>query len=360
MKDKITILAINPGSTSTKIAVYNNGRTVYLRNIKHSTEEINKFEFITDQYEFRKKIILDELKDAGININFIDAIVGRGGLIKPIESGIYEVNEAMKKDLRVGILGKHASNLGGLIADDIAKSLPNTKAYIANPVVVDEFCDLARVSGHPKFERKSIFHALNQKAIAKQYAKSTMKKYEDLNLIVAHLGGGVSVGAHNKGRVIDVNQALDGEGPFSPERSGTLPMGDLVEMCFSKKYTKAEIKKMITGKGGFVAYFGTNDSYKIEQRAMDGNDKKAKFYYDAMAFQIAKEIGAMSTVLKGEVDGILITGGLAHSKLLVNEIMKRVYKIAPVFIYPGEDEMRALATNGLMVIKGEIKSKVYL
>ncbi|OQX96918.1 MAG: butyrate kinase [Bacteroidetes bacterium 4572_128] len=329
MKDKITILAINPGSTSTKIAVYSNGQTVYLRNIKHSTEEINKFEFITDQYEFRKNIILNELKDADININFIDAIVGRGGLVKPIESGIYEVNEEMKKDLFVGILGKHASNLGGLIADDIAKSLPNTKAYIADPVVVDEFCELARVSGHPEFERKSIFHALNQKAIAKQYAKSTMKKYEDLNLIVAHLGGGISVGAHKKGRVIDVNQALNGEGPFSPERSGTLPVGDLVEMCFSKKYTKTEIKKMITGKGGFVAYFGTNDAYKIEQKAIDENDKKAKFYYDAMAFQIAKEIGAMSTVLKGEVDGILITGGLAHSKLLVNEIMKRVYKIAP-------------------------------
>ena len=356
-KAEIKVLAINPGSTSTKIAVYKNAEVSYLKNIKHSTEELSKFESIADQYEFRKEIILTELKEADICIEELNAVVGRGGLVKPIASGIYEVNEQMKDDLRNATL-KHASNLGGLIADDIAKSLSDVKAYIADPVVVDELCDLARVSGHPKFERKSVFHALNQKAIARQHAKSISKKYEEINLIVVHLGGGISVGAHKKGKVIDVNQALDGEGPFSPERTGTLPVGDVVEMCFGGEYTKNEIKKMIKGEGGFVAYTGTNDAYTIELRAQDG-DEKAKFYYDAMAFQIAKEIGAMSTVLLGKVDAILLTGGLARSKMLMNEIKPRIAKIADVFIYPGEDEMRALASNAIMVVRGEIIPKIY-
>lgn len=352
------ILAINPGSTSTKIAVFEGTKEIFLKNIKHSAEEIEQFKIITDQYEFRKNIILEELKHANIQINTIASIVGRGGLIKPIKSGVYEVNESMLADLKVGVLGQHASNLGGLIAYDIAKSIQGAKAYIADPVVVDELCDLARISGHPLFERISIFHALNQKAIARQHAKSIGKKYEELNLIIAHLGGGISVGAHYKGYVIDVNQALDGEGPFSPERSGTLPIGAMVKLCFSGKYTQDEIKKMITGKGGFVAYLGTNDAYVVEQKAEAG-DEKAKLIFNAMAYQVSKEIGAMSTVLKGQVDAILLTGGIAYGKPFVEFIKERVSHLAPVFVYPGEDEMRALAMNGLMVLQGEIQAMEY-
>lgn len=352
------ILAINPGSTSTKIAVFNGPNPVFVRTISHSTEELSGFEKITDQYNFRKEIIYKQLEEAGIELDGIGAVVGRGGLVKPIPSGVYEVNEVMKADLRNSPMGEHASNLGGLIADDIAKSLPNARAFITDPVVVDELEPHARVSGHPEFERKSIFHALNQKAIARQHAKSIMRKYEDLNLIVVHLGGGISVGAHRKGLVVDVNQALDGEGPFSPERSGTLPSADLVRLCFSGKYTQKEILTMIKGKGGLAAFLGTNSAYEVEQRASAG-DEYARFIFEAMAFQVAKAIGAMSTVLKGEVDGILITGGIAHGKWFVNQVIERVYKIGPVHVYPGEDEMRALAVNGLMVLKGEIEVKEY-
>lgn len=352
------ILAINPGSTSTKIAVFEASKQIFLKNIKHSSDEIGKFEKITDQYEFRKNIILEELKNASIEIDTIKIIVGRGGLIKPIPSGVYEVNEAMIADLKVGILGQHASNLGGLIANDLAKSISGARAFIADPVVVDELHDLARISGHPLFERISIFHALNQKAIARTHAKSQNMNYEDMNLIVAHLGGGISVGAHYKGKVIDVNQALDGEGPFSPERSGTLPVGALAKLCFSGKYTLDEVKKMITGQGGFVAYLGTNDAYEVEKAALAG-DEKAKLIHDAMAYQVAKEIGAMSTVLLGKVDGILLTGGIAYGKPFVDEVIKRVSHIAQVYVYPGEDEMQALAMNGLMVLNNEVEVKIY-
>ncbi|MCD4772885.1 MAG: butyrate kinase [Bacteroidales bacterium] len=352
------ILVINPGSTSTKIAVFQNKEPIFIKNIKHSAKDLAKFEKISDQFQFRKKIIINELNIAGVSEDNVRAVVGRGGLLKPIESGTYLVNKRMIHDLKNSPIGEHASNLGGLIADDIAKSLPNAKAYISNPVVVDELCDLARISGHPLFQRKSIFHALNQKAVAQQHAKSIMKKYEDLNLIVVHLGGGITVGAHKKGQVIDVNQGLDGEGPFSPERSGTLPVGDLVKMCFSGEYTEKEIKKMITGKGGLVAYVGTNNAYEVEQRIEKG-DKEAKLYYEAMAFQVSKSIGAAVAVLKGDIDGILITGGIAHDKWFVNKMIERIYKFGPVHVYPGEDEMKALAMNAYMVLTGEIQAKVY-
>jgi butyrate kinase len=346
------ILAINPGSTSTKIAVFRNAKEIFLKTIRHSTEELEKFSKITDQYEFRKAIILDELENAEIEIKNIRVIVGRGGLIKPIKSGVYSVNDAMREDLRKGVLGEHASNLGGLIAHDIAQSLPSASAYIADPVVVDELEEIARISGHPEIERISIFHALNQKAIARQHARAVAQTYEALNLIVAHLGGGISVGAHKRGRVIDVNQALDGDGPFSPERSGSLPVGALVRLCFSGKYTMKEIQSMITGKGGLVAYLGTNDAYDVEKRATAGDDK-ARLIQDAMAYQVAKEIGAMATVLKGEVDAILLTGGIAYGQPFVDNLTSRIRHISPVYVYPGEDEMRALAMNGLMVLKGE-------
>lgn len=358
MDTQVRILAINPGSTSTKIAVYQNGEVVFLKTIRHSVEDLKQFEKITDQYQYRKDIIQQELKNADIKTETIRAVIGRGGLVKPIESGVYKVNEAMKEDLRNCLMGSHASNLGGLIADDIAKSLPDAQAFIADPVVVDELEPLARYSGHPLLERVCIFHALNQKAIARTHAKSMMKKYEDMNLIVAHLGGGISVGAHKKGRVIDVNQALDGDGPFSPERSGTLPVRALVDLAFSGKYTQAEMHSMIVGKGGMSAYVGSNDAYEIEQKAFAG-DKKCLEVLEAMAYQTAKEIGAMSTVLNGEVDAILITGGIANGKWFCNLIIDRVYKIAPVYVYPGEDEMRALAENAARVLSGEVEAKEY-
>ncbi len=352
------ILTINPGSTSTKVAIFDGNRQVFLKNIRHNSEEIARFERITDQYEFRKQIILDELRSAGIEVEKLKIIVGRGGLLKPIPSGVYEVNEQMKKDLSEGYLGQHASNLGGLIASDIAESLPTARAYIADPVVVDEMEPIARISGHPNFERICIFHALNQKAIARAHAKLHNVKPDELNLVIAHMGGGVSVGAHEKGRVVDVNQALDGEGPFSPERSGTLPAGALVKACFSGQYNMGEIKKMITGQGGFVAYLGTNNTMEIEQRAESG-EESATLILTAFAYQVAKEIGAMATVMKGKVDGILLTGGIAYSKTIIGMIRERIEYIAPVYIYPGEDEMKALAINGLMVLNNEVIPKVY-
>lgn len=351
------ILAINPGSTSTKIGVYQNETPVFVKNIIHPSEELNKFKHVEDQHEFRKSIIYQELDDADIQIDQIRAVVGRGGMLKPITSGIYEVNEAMRHDLEHA-RREHASNLGGLIAYDIACSLPNAKAYIADPIVVDEMEDIARVAGHPLFKRMSIFHALNQKSIARQHARIIMRRYEDLRLIVVHMGGGVTVGAHLYGKVIDVNQGLDGEGPFSPERSGTLPIGDLIRLCFSGKYTEAEVLKMETGQGGLVAYMGTNNAQEVTERAMNG-DEKAKFMLEAMAYQIAKSIGSMAVVLKGEVDAILLTGGVAHGKWFTNLIIERVYKFAPVYIYPGENELKALAFNGLLALKGEIEIKEY-
>lgn len=352
------ILAINPGSTSTKIAVFKNDKEVFLKNIKHSSEDLKPFEKITDQYEFRKGIILDELENAGIELDQIGAIVGRGGLVKPIKSGVYSVNDKMLADLKKGVLGQHASNLGGLIANDIAKSLPNARAFIADPVVVDEMDEVARIAGHPKFERISIFHALNQKAIARTHTKQQGHEYENTNLIVAHMGGGISVGAHRKGRVVDVNNALDGDGPFSPERSGSLPTGQLVKICFSGEYTKDEIKQMLKGKGGLVAYLDSNDAYEVEKKAEAG-DEKAALIQDALAYQVAKEIGAMSAVLEGDIDAILLTGGIAYGKPVVEAIKKRIKHFAPVYVYPGEDEMKALAMNGLRVLKGDTEALKY-
>ncbi|MCK5856651.1 MAG: butyrate kinase [Bacteroidales bacterium] len=352
------ILAINPGSTSTKIAVYRNVERVFIKNIKHDTSDLEQFDTITDQYNFRKDIILDELLKAEIDLELISVVVGRGGLVKPIPSGVYAVNNALIEDLKIGVLGQHASNLGGLIAYDIATSLDGASAYIVDPVVVDEMDEIARISGHPNFPRKSIFHALNQKAIARNHAKTHNVDYEDLNLIVAHMGGGISVGAHKNGKVIDVNQALDGDGPFSPERSGGLPSGALAELCFSGNYTHAEVKKMITGKGGYTAYFDTNDAYAVEVAAKKG-DEQAALIQDAMAYQVAKEIAAMSAVLEGHVDGILLTGGIAYGKPIIEAITRRVMHLGRIFIYPGEDEMKALAMNGLRALKGEAEVKVY-
>jgi butyrate kinase len=351
------ILTINPGSTSTKIAVFDDRKLVISKSLQHPNDEIAKFEKIADQYEFRKEAIVNFLKENNIDLKSLAVIVGRGGLLKPIKSGVYEVNDAMKKDLFESKRGEHASNLGGLIASNLAAEA-GCKAYIADPVVVDEMDDIARISGHPLFERRSIFHALNQKAIAKMHAAKQNKKYEELNLVVAHLGGGVSVGAHRQGAVVDVNNALDGEGPFSPERAGTLPAMALAQLCFSGEYTLAQVKKMILGEGGLVAHLGTNSFYDVENKVKEGNEKFKKIS-DAFAYNLAKAIGAMSVVLKGKVDGILITGGIAYNKELMDIVEEYVKSIAPVFIYPGEDEMAALAMNGLAVISGQEQPKIY-
>jgi len=353
------ILAINPGSTSTKFSLFQEDKLVFEKNLRHTSEELKSFEKITDQFQFRKDLIMNELHERKADLKSISAVVGRGGLVKPIESGIYIVNQQMKDDLRIGIMGQHASNLGGLIADEIASSLPSAVAYIVDPVVVDELQPVAKISGHPEITRRSIFHALNQKAVARIYAASINKEYEELNLIVAHMGGGVSVGAHRKGRVVDVNNALDGEGPFSPERSGTLPAGQLAELCFSGRYSHGDIKSMLTGKGGMVAYLGTNSFIDVWKMSESGNEK-AKLICDAAAYQVSKEIvGAMSAVLKGEVDAVILTGGMAYEAPYVKMIGDMVKYIAKVVVYPGEDEMKALAFNGLLALDGKIEIKKY-
>jgi butyrate kinase len=355
---KRLILAINPGSTSTKFALFEEETLIFEKTLRHSSEELSGYSKITDQFHFRRDLIMKELADRGTDFPAIAAVVGRGGLVKPIESGIYEVNKKMKADLTTGFLGEHASNLGGLIADDIASSLPGAKAYIVDPVVVDELQPVARISGHPAIERISIFHALNQKAVARAYAQSVNRKYEEMNLVVVHMGGGISVGAHKKGRVIDVNNALHGDGPFSPERSGGLPSRQLIDICFSGKYSYDELKLMITGKGGIVAYLGTNSF--IEACAMaDNGDQKAMLIREAIAYQIAKEIGAMAAVLNGKVDAIILTGGLAYQESHVERIKKMVEFIADVAVFPGEDEIKALAFNGLLALDGKIEIKTY-
>jgi len=352
------ILAINPGSTSTKIALFEDENCVFKKSLKHSTEELAPYDKIADQYPFRKKVIMQELEAAGVNINDVEIVMGRGGLTHPLVSGIYEVNEAMARDLTEAKVGEHACNLGGLIASDIAKQI-GAKAYIADPVVVDELDEVARFSGHPAFPRLSIFHALNQKIIARQLAKELGKKYEELNLIGVHLGGGISVGAHRKGLVVDVNNALNGEGPFTPERSGTLPAGLLVDACFSGKYTKKEIGQMLKGKGGYVAYLGTNDAQEVENMVKSG-DKNADKIYHAMAYQIAKEVGGLAaSALSMDVDAIYLTGGIAYDKGFCELIKAHVGKIAPVYVFPGEDEMKALALNALMLLNGETTAKEY-
>ncbi len=351
------ILAINPGSTSTKIAIYDNEKEVFETTLRHSNDEIAKYEKVSDQYDFRKEVILNALTENGINLTKLSAVVGRGGLLKPIKGGTYAVNEEMIEYLKEAPRGEHASNLGGMIAHEIAHQL-NIPAYIVDPVVVDELAPIARISGMPEIERISIFHALNQKAVARRYALEHNKPYDQVNLIVAHLGGGVSVGAHEKGRVVEVNNALDGEGPFSPERTGSLPVGDLAKMCFSGKYTHAEIKKMITGKGGLVAYLGTNDGRDVV-KMIESGDENAKLIFEAMAYQVAKDIGSCATVLKGKVDAIILTGGLAYGAMLTEWIKSRVEFISEVIIYPGEDEMIALAQGGLRILRKEEPAQIY-
>lgn len=357
MSKDYKILVINPGSVSTKVALFSNEQLLFEKKIEHNNKELSNFKKIIDQYQFRQEIILNFLKEKRINLSTLDAVVGRGGLLKPIASGTYRVNEKMLEDLRNGVSGQHASNLGGILANGIAEKL-SIPAYIVDPVVIDEMKPIARISGMPEIPRISILHALNQKAVARKAALDLGKKYEKANFIVAHLGGGISVGIHCKGKIIDVNNALNGEGPFTPERSGGVPVGGLVNLCFSGKFTKDEIMKKIKGKGGLVAYLNTNDVRETIKRIKQG-DKKTKLILEAMAYQIAKEIGAAATVLKGQIDAIILTGGIAYANEFINMIRDRVSFLSLVMVYPGEEEMLALCEGALRVLKGEEVEKIY-
>lgn len=352
------ILAVNPGSTSTKISVFENEEEVWDLKLSHSQEELSPFGTnIFEQYGFRRDVIVSALEQAGYPVESFNGIVGRGGLVKPIPGGTYLVDEKLLKDLKSGILGQHASNLGGPIAAELAKTA-GCDAFIVDPVVVDEMEPVARFSGNPLITRKSIFHALNQKAVARKAANELGIQYGESNFIVVHLGGGISVGAHRKGLVVDVNNALDGDGPFTPERSGGVPAGDLVKLCFSGDYSFDEVKKMIKGQGGIVAYLGTNDMMKVENEIMAGNTEWLAVYR-AMAYQIGKEAGAMAAVLNGQVNAIVVSGGIAYDKQFVSWLKEMVEFIAPVIVYPGEMEMEALALGALRVLQGQEKPRSY-
>lgn len=351
------ILAVNPGSTSTKIAVYENEQAVLTQSLSHDSESLRRFPTIFDQFEFRKDIILKVLVDAGISPQTLTAVVGRGGTLRPLSGGVYRVNRLMIEDCRVGYAGTHAANLGAVIAQDIAGEY-GLPAFIVDPPVIDEFEDLARMTGHPGIERKSKFHALNQKATARRAARELGLDYHRGGFVVAHMGGGITVGAHKAGRVVDVNDGYDSEGPMSPERAGSLPAGDLARICFSGDFTHAEIKRMLVGGGGLVAHLGTNDMREVRTQIASGN-RKAERVYKAMAYQIAKEIGKCAAVLSGDVDAIVLTGGLAYDEEFTALIKERVDWIAQVKVYPGENEMEALALGALRVLSGEEQPKDY-
>lgn len=350
------VLVINPGSTSTKVAVFKDERLLIQENLVHSSEFLSGFDKIADQYNFRKDVIFNWFIEQGFEPSALCAVIGRGGPLKPMPSGVYEVTEAMKEDLRVGVQAQHASNLGGLIASWIADEA-GVKAYIADPVAVDEFDEIARISGMPEIQRKSLVHALNIRAIAHRVAKEMGTTIEKLNLVVAHLGGGISVVPMRQGKIVDANNANE-MGPFSPERTGGLPIGDVAKMCFSGQYTEKELKSKLHGKGGLVAYLGTNDAREVLKR-IEAGDSESKLIFEAMAYQISKEIGAMATVLNGKVDAVILTGGVAYSTYLTTFIEDHVKFIAPVIIKPGEDEMTALNESALRVIRGEEVSKIY-
>lgn len=353
----IKSLIINPGSTSTKIGVFEDETLLFEETLRHSTEEILQYATIVDQKDFRKAIIVDLLKEKNFDIHQLNVIVGRGGLLKPIVSGTYAVSDELLKDLIEGRQGQHASNLGGILAKEIADSI-GVPAYIVDPVVVDELIPIARYSGLKEIPRKSIFHALNQKAVAKRYAKEIGKPYDELRLIVVHMGGGVSVGAHEYGKIIDVFNALDGDGAFSPERAGGVPSGELIKMCFSGQYTEKEVYSKLVGKGGITSYLGTNDMRDVEKLVEQG-DEAATEVQRAFVFQVAKDIGAMACVLNGKVDQIIITGGIGYDKGVVNSLKERAQWIAPFTVYPGEDELLALVQGGLRVMNGEEKVMEY-
>ena len=350
------ILVINPGSTSTKIGVFEDEKMLFDKTLRHPAEEIAKFATIPEQKEWRKELVIEALKENDFDIKTLSAVSARGGLIAPLHGGTYATTDKILADCVKGVQGQHAANLGALIAREIGDEL-GIPSYVVDPPVVDEMCPVAKYSGHPAIVRRSKFHALNQKAVAKRYAKEVGKPYEELNLIVCHMGGGISVGAHVGGNVIDTENALDGEGPFSPERAGTLPSGDLVNLCFGGKYTEADIRKMLTGRGGLVAYTGSTDMRDLLKMAE--TDPKVAEVIDAFHYQIGKEIGSMAAAMKGKVDQIILTGGIAYGKETVQALTEMVGWIAPVTVYPGEDELLALTQGALRVLKGEEKLQTY-
>lgn len=350
------ILAINPGSTSTKIAVFDNLTPVFDTTIRHTVDELSGFAQIAEQFDFRKTMIMETLTQHNIPESSLTAVVGRGGLLRPIVGGTYLVDETMVADARNGVQGQHAANLGCIIAHSIAKAL-NISAYTVDPVCVDEFEPLARVSGHPLIARKTLAHTLNIHAVGRHVAQTLGCSYAASSFVVAHLGGGISICPLKNGRIIDVNDASSG-GPFSPERTGTLPVMPLIELCFSGRYTEQEMKKMVMGKGGLMAYLGTANVPEIESR-IDQGDSEAWHIYQAMAYQIAKEIGAMATVLSGKVQAIILTGGLANQTRLIQLISDRVRYIAEVVTYPGEFEMEALAEGVYRVLSGQEEALRY-
>lgn len=350
------VLAINPGSTSTKVALYDEERPLLELNLRHTAEEISRFANVLDQLDWRRGLILSALREQGFDIADLSAVIGRGGLIRPIPAGVYEVNSRMRYDLRNAQM-KHACNLGGLLAAQIAH-MARVKAYIADPPVVDEMDDVARITGMPMCPHKSVFHALNQKATARLHCEREGLVYENTNLIVAHLGGGISVAAHRRGRIVDVNNALDGDGPFAPDRAGSLPSAELIKVCFSGKYTQEELYKFVSSKGGLVALLGTNSVMQVMERIAAG-DERARKVMDAMCYNIAKQIGSMAAALAGKVDAILLTGGIAFNAPVTDYIRDRCSFIAPVVVYPGENELEALVTNALVVLHGTVEPKVY-
>lgn len=350
------ILVINPGSTSTKVAIFKGAESYKSKTVPYTSEVIKGYNSVIEQFDLRLNDIIKWLDEEKIDIKDLAAVVGRGGMVRPIPSGTYTVTDALVKDLKNQVGGEHASNLGGLLARDIADRA-GIPSFIVDPVAVDEFEDIARVSGMPEIMRMSHSHALNIKAVARRVSQRMGRPLSELNLVIAHLGGGISVGALKGGIQIDVNDANEG-GPFSPERTGSLAAMDLMKLCYSGKYTHNQMKKKILGQGGMTAYLGTNDIREVEKR-IEAGDRYAELVFNAMAYQVAKEIGSMSAVLKGHVDAIVLTGGGAYSQRLISEIEDRVKFIAPVIIEPGEDEMRSLAEGALRVIKGEETPKMY-
>lgn len=357
------ILAINPGSTSTKIAVFQDNQPIMTHTIRHSVEELSRFHKVIDQLDYRRELVVKALADNAIPFEF-DAVIGRGGLTHPIPGGVYEVNSQMVQAM-YDSPRDHACNLGSLIAHDIAREIDGCKAFIADPGIVDEMDEIAHITGSPIMPRITTWHALNQRAIGRRFAEDysalhpeAPRMYEQMNLIICHLGGGISIGAHDHGRCIDVNNAFDGEGPFSPERAGSLPSGSLIDLCYSGRYTKEQLKKRVSGKAGLAAHLGTVDIPEI-QRRIEAGDEHARLVLDAMIYQIAKHIASLSPVLYGKIDAILITGGIAYSQYVISSLKKRIDFLAPVHVYPGEDELEALALNALGALRGNHEVKEF-
>lgn len=352
------ILVINPRAIFTRIAVYENYNILFLKDIQHPDQELGRFSHYLEQIEYRKEKIVNELTDNGFEMSQFAAIVGLGGLIKPVESGVYNVNQKLVDDLKSSEFGEDYVNLGGILADELTKELKETKAFVVDPVVVDEFDELARFTGHPLFQRKSIFHALNHKAMAQKHAKALMKKYEEMKLIVVHLGSAISVAAHKFGRVVDSNQVLDGDGPFSPEGCGTLPLGEVIRYCFHSGKSEHEILDMLVHKGGLYAYLNTYSGMEVDARVNDGDEYATKIF-EAMAYQVSKEVGAMYAVLDSEIDGIIITGGISHSRWFVNKITSKVKNMGPIHVYPGVSELDSMSQAALAALRGQVEVKEY-